>query len=126
MKRRTKTGNKKSRHDRLKERENKAAMRKKMAGLNAGSNHQNPNHVRDSTAPWRAAREAGLNPKKQPLARRKRRSYGNPNGVFWKSRFRWDGAPIRREHGSFQTQLPQAASHLLKARTPTISLFPGL
>jgi hypothetical protein len=116
-------GTKKNRTQRLKERRNKAAMQQKMGEVNAGSNHRNPNHVCDINAPWRAARSAGLNPKKEPLARRARRDYGNPKGKFWKKRFRWDNAPIHRKHGKFETLLPKAASHLLQSKKPIDPLF---
>jgi len=108
---------KKTQAQRLSNRQNKAAMQKKTGEVIAESNHLNPNHVCDVNAPWRAARAAGLNPKKEPLARRLRREYGNPKGKYWKKRFRWDNAPIHREHGRFKNTLPQTASHLYQAKT---------
>jgi hypothetical protein len=80
------------------------------------SRHRNPDHVCDVSAPWRAARAAGLNPKKEPLARRARKNYGNPGGKIFGLYYRWDGAPVRREYGGARNILPSEASHLLQGK----------
>ncbi len=77
------------------------------------SNHRNISHLRNSGTAWRAAREANINPKKHPFARRARIDYRNPGGVHWRPRRRDDGAMVFREHGKIGNLLPPQASHLL-------------